>query len=143
MQSEDPETADFRAIQLVQNNLLRTLNGTLIKDKVSISFMLNKFNMLSTNQLNASVKVLEVWKALNVEDYPLQIARQENHLESINTRAALNRRPIQIGKTILTQKTCISDAIHLWNRSPCQVTESKTLYQAKRVIRDFVTTLPI
>ena len=105
--------------------------------------MLKKYNMLSANQLNASVKLLEVWKALNLEDYPLQINRQEKGNEGVNNRANLSRRPVEIGKTILAQKTCISDAIHLWNRSPGRVTESKSLYQAKRVIREFATTLPI
>ena len=33
--------------------------------------------MLSVNQLNAQVKLLEVWKAMNVEDYPLKIKQQE------------------------------------------------------------------
>ena len=75
---EDPVGAEFKAVQLVQNNLLRTLNGTKIKDKVSISSMLDKFNMQSVNQLNAGVKLLEVWKALTVDDYPLIIKRQEN-----------------------------------------------------------------
>ena len=63
--------AEFKAIQLVQNNLLRTLNRSKIKDKVSVSSMLEKFNMQSINQLNASVKLLDMWKALNVDNYPL------------------------------------------------------------------------
>ena len=63
--------------------------------------------MLSANQLNACVKLLEVWKALNLEDYPLQIDRQENNSKNINTRANLNRRPIQIGKTALAQKKTV------------------------------------
>ena len=75
---EDPETSEFKAIQIVQNNLLRLLNGTKIKDMVSISVMLKRFKMLSANQLNASMKLLEVWKAINLEDYPLLINRQEN-----------------------------------------------------------------
>ena len=54
--NEDPECQIFKDIQLVQNNLLRTLNGSKIKDMVSIQQMLEKFNMLSANQLNASVK---------------------------------------------------------------------------------------
>ena len=41
--------------------------------------MLEKFNMLSANQLNASVKLLEVWKALKLDKYPLEIKRQENN----------------------------------------------------------------
>ena len=61
----------------------------------------------------------------------------------MSTRADCVRRPIEIGKTALVQKTCVSDLIHIWNRAPKSVTDSKTLYQAKRVIKSFVTSLPI
>ena len=141
--TEDPVGAEFRAIQLVQNNLLRTLNGTKIKDMVSISSMLDKFSMQSVNQLNAGVKLLEVWKAISVDDYPLSLKRQENNSLSTSTRADLAGRPIEIGKTTLTQKTSVSDSIHLWNRAPKKVQESKTLYQAKKEIKAYVKLLPI
>jgi hypothetical protein len=88
----------------VQNNLLRTLNGTKIKDMVSISTLLEKFNLLSANQLNASVKLLEIWKALNVHNYPLSVARQEENINGMSTRGDMACRPKEIGKTILTQK---------------------------------------
>ena len=140
---EDTVCAEFKDIQLIQNNLLRTLNGTKIKDMVSISSMLDKFKMLSANQLNASVKLLEMWKALNKDNYPLTVNRQENNANGMSTRADSVGRPIEIGKTILTQKTSVSDAIHLWNRSPKNVTESLSLYQAKKEIRSFVKLLPI
>ena len=54
---------------MVQNNLLRLLNGAKIKDMVSIPVMLKRYNMLSANQLNASIKLLEVWKAINLKDF--------------------------------------------------------------------------
>ena len=66
---EDPETSEFKAIQVVQNNLLRLLNRTKIKDIMSIPVMLKRYNMLSANQLNASIKLLEVWKAINLKDF--------------------------------------------------------------------------
>ena len=69
--------------------------------------MLEKFNMLSANQLNTSVKLLEVWKALKLDKYPLEIKRQENNEGGVNTRADLAGRPIEIGKSILTQKTSV------------------------------------
>ena len=102
--TEDTVAAEFRAIQLVQNNLLRTLNGTKLKDKVSISFMLEKFKMFSVNQLNAGIKLLELWKAINVDNYPLMLKQQENNTEGMSTRADTSRRPIEIGRTALTQK---------------------------------------
>ena len=60
--------------------------------------MLEKFNMQSINQLNASVKLLEMWKALNVDNYPLSIKRQEINAEGVSTRADQAGRPIEIGK---------------------------------------------
>ena len=139
---EDQETAEFKAIQVVQNNLLRLLNGTKTKDMVSIPVMLKKFNMLSANQLNASMKLLEVWKAINLPDYPLKINRQEIHTTGINTRADKVNRPIEVGKTNLCQKTCVSDAIRLWNKAPGSVTESASLHQVKNQIRMYVKSLP-
>ena len=134
---------EFKAIQLFQNNLLRTLNGTKIKDMVSIASMLEKFNMQSVNQTNAGIKLLEVWKALNVDDYPLLIKRQETKIESMSTRADLTERPIEIGKSALTQRTSISDAIRLWNRAPTKIKDSKSLNQVKREIKSYVKQLPI
>ena len=47
--SSDPECAEFKAIQICQNNLMRSLNGSKIKDMISISTLLKKFGMLSVN----------------------------------------------------------------------------------------------
>ena len=99
--------------------------------------------MLSVNQLNAKVKLLEVWKALNVEDYPLKVERQSTDASRVNTRADSTKKPIEIGNSLLVQKTCISDAIHLWNKAPNQVTSCSSLSQAKSVIKKFVRQLPI
>ena len=99
--------------------------------------------MLSLNQLNASVKLLEIWKALNVKDYPLQIKRQELNPDGITTRADVEGRPIEIGKSTLTQKTAVSDAMHLWNRAPKSVTESNSIFRAKQEIKTYAKGLPI
>ena len=40
---EDPTNAYFGDIQLVQNDLLRLLNGSKVKDMISIKSMLTKF----------------------------------------------------------------------------------------------------
>ena len=74
------ECEDFKAIQIIQNNLLRSLNGTKVKDMISIDSLLEKFGVLSVNQLNAQVKLAEIWKALHVDDYPLKIEQQNTDL---------------------------------------------------------------
>ena len=46
---EDMLSWEMKAIQLVQNKLLRTLNGSKIKEKISVAHMLAKFKMLSVS----------------------------------------------------------------------------------------------
>ena len=114
----DLECADLKAIQLMQNKLLRTLNGTMFSDKVSTESLLKKFNIMSVNQLNAQAKLLEVWKALNVPKYPLKIKKQSQQHVGVSTRADIKERPCDVGRSTNTKKTCISDAIRLWNLAP-------------------------
>ena len=100
-------------------------------------------NMLTVNQLNASVKLLEVWKALNVNDYPLKVQRQSSDDLRVSTRADTTEKPVEIGKSPVAQKTCVSDAIHVWNSALLSITNSATLSQAKTEIKKYVRLLPI
>ena len=110
---------------------------------VSTSSLLQKFGMLSANQMNVQLKLVEVWKAMNVQDYPLKIERQSVQQNGVSTRADSTGKPIGIGKSQLTQKSCISNAIHLWNLAPVSVTGSLSLYQAKAEIKKYVRQLPV
>ena len=142
MESES-EGVDLKSIQLVQNKLLRLLNGTTIKDMISTRSLVEKFDMLAVNQLNAQIKLLEMWKSLNVEKYPTSITKQGPEHEGAITRADKVNRPCEVGKTTLTQKTCISDAIRLWNQAPDVIKSSATVWKAKKEIKSYVKTLPI
>ena len=130
-------------MQLVQNKMLRTLNGTKLKDKVSTASLLAKFNVLSVNQINAQIKLQQVWKALHVEDYPLQIKLQLASTTGINTRASESKRPVEIGKSNLAQSTSTSDAIRIWNLAPDSIKLCLTVYKVKKAIKEFVKSLPI
>ena len=121
---------------------MQTINGTKIKDMVSIDSLMEKFGMLSVNQLNAQVKLAEIWKALHVDDYQLQIKQQISESTRVNTRADKIGKPIEIGRSNVTQKTCVSDAIWLWNMTPDQVRNSENLGLAKKEIKKFVRQLP-
>ena len=59
----------------------------MLKDKVPTKKLLDQVGMLSVNQLNARIKLQEIWKATKIEDYPLKIRLQESTLHTINTRA--------------------------------------------------------
>ena len=123
--------------------MLRSLYGTSLKDRISTESMLTIFGMLSVNQMNAQIKLLEMRKALNVEDYPLVIIQQKAPALGVSTRAADKGRPIAIGKTSLIQSSSISDSIRVWNLAPAYITESSSLYQAKKNIKSYVRSLPV
>ena len=140
---EDAVCADLWAIQLVQNKLLRLLNKTQVKDGVSTASMLKKFEMLSVNQLNVQVKLMEVWKSQKIKDYPLKIAKQSIEENICTTRASTQGKLIGIGKTTTTQNTSTSDAIRIWNMAPKEITECISVWQAKEKIKAYAKSLPI
>ena len=71
----DKTSALMTSLQLTQNRLLRALNNTRIKDKISTKFLLDKFGLLSVNQLSAKIKLVEVWKSIQSEDYPIKLGQ--------------------------------------------------------------------
>ena len=73
LNSEETKSSTMKSLQLTQNRLLRMLNGTRVAEKVSIKTMLNKFELLSVNQLSAQIKLTEVWKSINVGKCPLKL----------------------------------------------------------------------
>ena len=66
----DSVNQELKAIQLVQNKLLRSLNNVKISDKIRSQTLANNNNFLFVNQLNAQIKITEKWKFKN-KDYPL------------------------------------------------------------------------
>ena len=99
--------------------------------------------MMSVNQIMAQIKIQEVWKALNFQDYPVGIEKQFVKEVGPATRASTNGRLIEKGESCSAQKTCINDYIKLWNKLPSLVTECNTFYQIKVQSKLFAKTLPI
>ena len=72
---QDPQQGDLQDIQVMQNKMLRLLNGTKMADKISTKTLLSNLNMLSVNQMNAQIKITDAWKASQDQDYPLKIEK--------------------------------------------------------------------
>ena len=68
----DPTEILLDRLQITQNKCARFLHGTTLKDKISTKTIFNDTNLLSVNQINAQFKLTEVWKSLNVKNYPTQ-----------------------------------------------------------------------
>ena len=78
-----------------------------------------------------------------MEGYPLKIVTKEPKEETTNTRAMTSRKLLEIGTSYLKQKTCISDAVKLWNLAPMELKNVTTLFAIKKARRLYVETLPI
>ena len=124
------------------------LNGTKIKDKVSIGTMLKKFNLLSVNQLAAKIKLIEVWKTINRLNYPLglvdpykptSLTNQQNY----DLRGQTNRIFNDSCKFKKSEYSFHIDAARLWNATPTNVRDSPSLEIAKRAFDTFCKSLPI
>ena len=143
LQPSDPNNIDLDNIQKVQNKLVRLLTKTKLTDRVNIASLLKKTNMMSVNQMNGQIKIQEIWKSLNVSNYPIQVNKQTPHASRTSTRADVKGRLIETGNSCLSQKTCINDAIRIWNQLPISVTDSTSFYQIKKHAKLYAKSLPI
>ena len=127
----------------MQNKLARLLTRTKLADKVCTSTLLAKTNMMSVNQMNGQIKIQEIWKSLNVPNYPIQINKQSPHANGPATRADIKGRLIETGNSCLSKKTCMNDAIKIWNQLRSSITDCKSFYQIKKQAKLFAKTLPL
>ena len=143
LRESDPVNQDLQAIQKIQNKLLRHLNHSRLKDKIRTSDLLEKFKMLSINQLNAQIKLTEMWKAINLQNYPIKVSKQIIPNLGSTTRATTYGRLIEPGTKTKTIKTCISDSTRIWNKAPTVIKLCTTLHLAKIEIKKFLKSIPI
>ena len=142
LDAQDPVNSDLKDIQTTQNRMMRSLLGKRISDRVPTVELLKTTNTLSINQLNAQIKIMEIWKAKNIEDYPLKLNKKEVVTGNINTRACTQGKLIVPGTKPIMQRSCITDAIRLWNKLPTNITSAPTLATAKKASKAFVKALP-
>jgi hypothetical protein len=143
--TEERKCTAMKSLQLTQNRMLRAINNSKIKDKISIVSMLKKFNLLSVNQLAASIKLTEVWKSLNVVDYPLQLDpyNQTTTTLSLDLRPKPSRVFNDSARLQISKYSFNVDSARLWNQAPPEVTSAPTLDAAKSAIKTYANSLPV
>ena len=129
----------------MQNRLLRALNTSRIKDRISVKSMLEKFGLLSVNQLAAKIKLVEVWKTINCEDYPLQLEPYGSSNEGKNheLRPQPNRIFNDTCRLKKSEQSFNVDAARIWNVAPKEIINAPTLHGAKKLIEAYCKTLPV
>ena len=107
--------------------------------------MLDKFQLLSVKQLAAEIKLIEVWKSVNLEGCPTSLepynlkSSQNLHL----LRPKSNRTFNESARLQVSMSSFSIDAGKLWNYAPQNIKSSVALCEAKRLIKIYCKTLPI
>ena len=141
----DPNTESMKTIQLTQNRLQRALKNSKVRDEISTRSMLEKFDLLSVNQLAAQIKITEVWKSVYREGYSIKLDPYNkdrplsNHdLWIIQNRVFNDSARLKIGSHSFN-----IDAARLWNLAPASIREATTITMAKSAIKKHVKTFPV
>ena len=71
LNSEGPVNAMMSLVQGCQNKMLHMLDNVSLKDHVTSISILHKYKLQSVNQLSAEIKLIEAWKSINVDSYPI------------------------------------------------------------------------
>ena len=93
--------------------------------------MLTKFNMMSVNQINAQIKLSEMWKAVKDEDHPFGLTKREPGPDVRSMRSITNEMlPVQ-SFSELSKNTFINDGIKALNLAPAKIKNCLTYTSAK------------
>ena len=133
----------MKDLQISQNKMLRLLNNSRISNKISTASLLLKFNMLSVNQINAQIKLSEMWKAVKDGDHPFNLVKKESGPNVRSMRSITNEVLPMQSFSELSKKTFINDGIKAWNKAPAKIKDCITYASAKNEIKKFVKTIPI
>ena len=133
----------FSLCKLLQWRLLfGEFLGLNLKTKYQL---LEKFNLLSVNQLAANIKLAEAWKSVNVPNYPIKMDRHNimgqgssRVMRPNTTRIWREDAKYQQGKESFCRNTA-----KLWNNSDIEVKNTETISIAKKAIFKFCKKLPI
>ena len=139
----DPTDSLLDNVQITQNKFARFLHGSTLMDRINTNTIFKETNLLSVNQINAQIKLLEVWKSLNIKSYPIQWKNRKDEIKREGLKTSNKPQLVTNGKTLIQSQTFINDGANVWNKAPIVIKECKSLYAVKKQIKLFVRTLPI
>ena len=126
----------MKDLQVSQNKMLRLLNNSRISDGVSTASLLTKFNMMSVNQINAQMKLSEMWKAMRDVDHPFNLEKKVSGPECRSMRSISKEMLPVKSFSELSKNTFINDGIKAWNLAPVTIKYCNTYASAKYAIKN-------
>ena len=120
--------------QVAQNKMLRLLDNSKLADRTHTVDLLKKANMLSVNQLAASIKLTEAWKSCNVTNYPIQLEKNHENLIPSDriVRPHITRQWKEDGRTTTARDSFTRSSAKIWNQAPQNLKDANSLMLAKK-----------
>ena len=143
LSNSDPSDTLLDALQIAQNKFARFLHGSTLLDRISTKTIFKETNLSSINQLNAQIKLLEVWKSQNITSYPTKWKTRIEELKREGLKSINKPELIITGRTNIQSMTFINDAAKVWNNAPSVIKECTSMSSVKKLIKTFTKTLPI
>ena len=133
----------MKRLQSTQNKFARFINGSTLKNKISTKSIFKSHNLLSVNQINAQVKLQEVWKSLHNIKYPVNWVNKNDSKVRKDLRSCNVTVLKDTGTSKIQSASFYNDAARVWNQAPIQIKNCLSLSAVKRETKKYVKTLPI
>ena len=143
LKEDDAKDSLLKRLQSIQNKFADFINGTTVKDKISTKSIFESQNLLSVNQINAQVKIQEVWKSLHNNKYPVNWVNKNDTKLRKDLRSCNVEVLKETGNSKIQSASFYSNAARVWNQAPIQIKNCLTLSAVKRETKKYVKTLPI
>ena len=138
----DPQSHSINGIKTIYNDVLRLLCGSKRENRKPIEELLAETGRLSINQLSCEIRLIEVWKSLNLDNYCLKDLFEV--VQSTQQTRSSNKIKLKSGfKSWLRENSFQYPSVQLWNSAPSSVTSATTESSARSAIKIFVQTLPL
>ena len=133
----------LESLQITQNKFARFVHGSTLADRISTTTIFKDTKLLLVNQINAQIKVLEVWKSKNFQAYPIQWENRSDIIGKSGLKSSNKPDLIIRGKSKTQEQTFYNDAARVCNAAPNNIKDCKTIFTVKKHIKTFVQTLPV
>ena len=105
--------------------------------------MLEQLGWLSLNQLSAEIRLFEVWKGLNKENYCMnELFEKAESNRGITRSAGLNKLKT-VFRSKIRENSFAYPSVQLWNSAPAEITTENNESRVRKAIRNYVKSLPI
>ena len=117
--------------------MIRMVDNVSLKEHIKSADLLQKYGLLSVNQMEAQIKLLEARKSVNLENYPIQMENNQLQMAEQSTVKLWK----DDSRVTSAKESFIRDAAKLWNNAPSTVKSAKSLYLAKKEILKYCKTI--